>query len=102
MFTSLVALVQEATHRTIGQGNPLFYKASRLGAFRDIRPSSTDHAMDLAGASFETGDLWLFDYRGPGNTLASAPGFDNVTGLGAPRGGALFVFLIGLTMHITH
>ncbi|HEY5240033.1 MAG TPA: hypothetical protein VIJ22_01145 [Polyangiaceae bacterium] len=32
------------------------------------------------------GFVATFDYHGPGNTNATAPGFDGVTGLGSPNG----------------
>jgi subtilase family serine protease len=85
-FTSTMILAQQLTHRTFGAANPLLYKAAERGAFIDIRPGRVERAIDLAGASFLTGDLWTLDYRGPENTLETAPGFDNVTGLGVPSG----------------
>jgi subtilase family serine protease len=96
LFTAVMALAQEQAGRHFGNANALLYKASKHGAFLDCAPSAKRWAIDLAGASFLGGDLWTLDYAGPGNTLTSAEGFDDVTGLGVPNGQA---FLDALEKH---
>jgi hypothetical protein len=45
--------------------------------------------------AYPGGFVATFDYRGPENTNATAPGFDSVTGLGSPNGQA-FLGSLGL------
>jgi subtilase family serine protease len=90
LFTASIALAQQIGGRHYGAINSLLYFAADLGAFRDIRPLHTSQDTSLGG-----GTLVTFDFRGPGNTLATAPGFDNVTGLGTPDG-ALFLAALQL------
>jgi subtilase family serine protease len=91
LFSATVILAQQHNHRILGFANPLFYKSSKHGAFIDIAPDpTTQRAVDLNGAPVLSGLLWTLDFQGPGNTLATAPGYDNVTGLGVPNGTQFF------------
>jgi subtilase family serine protease len=84
LFTATVALAQQNARKSFGFANPLFYKASKKGGFVDIKPGKPQ-AVAIPGGIAVT-----FDYAGPVNSLATAPGFDNVTGLGVPNGEAFF------------
>jgi len=90
LFTATVALAQQAAGQPFGLVNPLLYLTSYLGAFRDVRPLRTGQTVAYPG-----GFTAAFDYHGPENTNATAPGFDSVTGLGSPNG-ASFVGSLGL------
>ncbi|HEY2516570.1 MAG TPA: S53 family peptidase [Polyangiaceae bacterium] len=80
LFTATVALAQQHAGRTFGFANPLFYKASKKGVFRDVAPQATPEAV-MYGAEITT-----FDFHGAGNTNFTAAGYDNATGLGVPNG----------------
>jgi hypothetical protein len=80
----------EGTGRHFGFLNPLLYSPAGQGALRDIRPA---YSAPLAVSVFDPLELTTFDYRGPQNSLATAPGFDDVTGLGSPDGVAFLAAL---------
>jgi hypothetical protein len=80
---------QRAGHR-LGFANPLFYRVAGR-AFRDIAPTPTPQSITHPGVWTDTEDPPnLMVQRNDGSihphTLHSAPGFDNVTGLGVPNG----------------
>ncbi|HEY2509245.1 MAG TPA: hypothetical protein VGI39_00180, partial [Polyangiaceae bacterium] len=84
LFTATIALAQQKAGKRFGSINALLYKASKSGAFRDVMP-----VPDQAAAMYP-GSITTFDYHGPENSLATAKGFDNVTGLGVPNGSKFF------------
>jgi subtilase family serine protease len=81
LFTAAVALAQQASGHRFGLVNPLLYLTAYLGAFRDVQPQRPRQTVAYPGGFVAT-----FDYHGPENTNATAPGFDSVTGLGSPNG----------------
>ena len=90
LFAATVALAEQRAGHRIGFANPKFYKAAKE-AFRDIVPTRTPQAIVSPGAWTDTEDpANLMVLRPDGtivpHTLHTAPGFDNVTGLGVPRG----------------
>jgi subtilase family serine protease len=78
LFAGTMALVEQKATKPIGFANPRLYKR-RATAFRDITPTATPQAVALPG-----GIMVTLGY--PGLTINAAPGYDNVTGLGAPDG----------------
>ncbi len=85
LFSATIALAQQYAKKTFGSANALLYKASKKGAFTDIKPSATPE-----GVAYPGGQAATFDYHGSENTNASAVGYDTVTGLGAPNGVSFF------------
>jgi hypothetical protein len=97
----MVALAQQNANRNFGFANPLFYQS---GGFMDIQPQSPEAVVLPAGQcilgglpqefcgenilGFATDVAWTFDYHLP--AIGTAPGFDNVTGLGVPNGAGFF------------
>jgi subtilase family serine protease len=80
LFAAEAALVQQATHSTIGFANPLFYDVfkAKPASFRDVLPRFIAVAYDdqFTGlTSLVTGNR--------DTSLTTAPGWDDVTGLGA-------------------
>ena len=90
LFTASIALAQQRAGRAFGLANPLLYITSYLGSFRDVAPLRRGRAVTYPG-----GFLATFDYHGSENSIGTAPGFDDVTGLGAPNGQA-FLGALGL------
>jgi hypothetical protein len=94
-----MALAEQRAGHRLGSANPLFYRVSAL-AFRDIVPTPTPQAIDSPGLWTATEDPPnLQVLRDDGtlvpHTLHSAPGFDNVTGLGVPNGEAFLEAISG-------
>ena len=81
LFVASVALAQQRSGRHFGFLNPVLYSAN--GALRDVRPIHPTATAILLSDPIE---LTTFDYHGPENTLATAPGYDDVTGLGSADG----------------
>jgi subtilase family serine protease len=80
LFTASIALAQQFAGRHFGAANPLIYLAAQFGGLRDIAPTHPGQAVAFPGTTA------TFDYHGPENTLATARGFDDVTGLGSVNG----------------
>ena len=78
LFAGTIAVAESSIKHKLGFANPQLYKV-RKKAFRDIVPPKTPQAVALPGGIVTTID-------GPVQTIADAPGYDNVTGLGAPNG----------------
>jgi subtilase family serine protease len=76
-----IAIVQQITHQTIGFANPTLYAIDRVlpGSFRDVVPQHP--AKALAYTSKRSGNSYLVSLD-TDTTLATAPGYDPVTGLG--------------------
>ncbi len=102
LFAATIALAQQTHGHRYGSGNAAFYRAANRGGFRDIAPAERPQA-DLYPATLAVpyplydayGEDYLvaFDYHGPENTLATAVGYDDVTGVGAPAGAAFLAAL---------
>jgi hypothetical protein len=90
LFAATVALAKQRAGNRIGFANPKFYRLANR-AINDIVPTPTPESVVFPGAWTDTEDppgLKLLRPDGTivPHTLHSAPGFDNVTGLGVPAG----------------
>jgi len=90
LFAGTMALAEQRAGHRLGFANPLFYRVAGQ-AFRDIAPTPTPQSITHPGVWTDTEDPPnLMVQRDDGSihphTLHSAPGFDNVTGLGVPNG----------------
>ena len=90
LFAGTMALAEQRAGHRLGFANPLFYRVAGQ-AFRDIAPTPTPQSITHPGVWTDTEDPPnLMVQRNDGSihphTLHSAPGFDNVTGLGVPNG----------------
>jgi subtilase family serine protease len=99
LFAGTMALAEQRAGHRLGFANPLFYRVSAV-AFRDIVPTSTPQAVSSTGLFTDTEDppnlqVLLDDGTLVPHTLHSAPGFDNVTGLGVPNGEAFLKAISG-------
>jgi len=76
-----IAIVQQATHATIGFANPTLYGVKRIlpGAFRDVLPQNPPQA--LVYTSHISGNTYLVTMD-QDTSLKTAKGYDDVTGLG--------------------
>jgi subtilase family serine protease len=78
VFAGIQALASTGRHHAIGFANPLLY--SLPGAvYRDVTPSHST----IAVTSPTAGSVVTFDHD---SSLATARGYDNVTGRGSPHG----------------
>ena len=97
LFAGIMALADQAAGFHHGFANPALYAAAGGGAFRDVTPSGGNLAVvrndfnnsvdDSAGV---TTTLRSLDHD---SSLATAVGYDNVTGLGSPDGGSFMAAL---------
>jgi subtilase family serine protease len=90
LFAATMALAEQRAGRRIGFANPKLYRVASQ-AFRDIVPTPTPQAIANFGMWTDTEDPPDLQVQRPDgsivpHTLHSAPGFDNVTGLGVPAG----------------
>jgi subtilase family serine protease len=86
LFAGTIAVAQQRAGRKLGFTAPLLYKAYKKSgaAFRDIAPITPTQAVSYVNpAKIET--VVTLDFQGQG-LIHTAPGFDTVTGLGAPNG----------------
>jgi subtilase family serine protease len=81
LVAAQIALVQQQTHTAIGFANPTLYGIDRIlpSAFRDVVPQSPPLAV--AYTSKTSGNSYLVSFDRD-TSLATAKGYDNVTGLG--------------------
>jgi subtilase family serine protease len=99
LIAATVALAEQRAGHHIGFANPKFYKVAS-SAFRDIAPTKVPRSIAHAGVWQDTEDpAGLLVQRADGtivpHTLHSAVGFDNVTGLGVPKGEAFLEAVSG-------
>jgi subtilase family serine protease len=90
LFAATVALAEQRAGHRIGFANPKFYRNAHK-AFNDIVPTPTPQSIVSPGAWQDTEDPPGLQVLRPDgtivpHTLHTAPGFDNVTGLGVPAG----------------
>jgi subtilase family serine protease len=90
LFAASMALAEQRAGHRLGFANPKLYRVASM-AFRDIVPTSTPQSIAEPGAFQDTEDPPNLMVQRPDgsihpHTLHSAPGFDNVTGLGVPAG----------------
>jgi hypothetical protein len=83
LFAAAVSLAEQRRGKSFGFINPRLYASPR--AFSDIVSLRPGQGMVNIVAGLQT-SVSTFDYRGPENSLETAPGFDDVTGLGTPAG----------------
>lgn len=87
LFAAVQALASTGRWHPIGFANPLLYRLARV-SYRDVRPHSTVAVTNPSGSYLAT-----FDQD---TSLATARGYDDVTGLGSPRG---LVFVLAELLH---
>jgi subtilase family serine protease len=80
LFAGVIALAQQHAGHAFGFANTLLYKASKKGAFRDIGPLASPQAVSVG--TFGIVNTFEFENQ----SIHTAAGFDEVTGLGAPNG----------------
>ncbi|MDP9028752.1 MAG: S53 family peptidase [Actinomycetota bacterium] len=81
LVAAQIALVQQATHSTIGFANPTLYALDRVlpSAFRDVVPQNPPQA--LVYTSKRSGNTYLITLDRD-TSLTTAPKYDDVTGIG--------------------
>jgi subtilase family serine protease len=79
LFAGAMAIAEQNRKAHVGFANPVLYKAAKRGAFLDVAPADEPQAVALPGGVVAT-----FDF--PGQSIKTAVGWDNVTGLGVPDG----------------
>jgi subtilase family serine protease len=100
LFAGLMALADQAAGFHHGFANPALYGLAGSAAYHDITPSNgqlavvrNDYVNGVDASAGTTTSLRSLDHD---SSLATATGYDNVTGVGTPDGAA---FLSGLTGH---
>ena len=92
LFAAIMALADQAKGIHHGFANPLLYSLAGSAAFRDIvDPQSPMAAVRTDWANFlnpHQGQLFTLRSLNQTGTLDTAPGYDDVTGLGSPNGQA--------------
>jgi subtilase family serine protease len=97
LFSGMMALADQAAHHAHGFANPALYRASRTAAFRDIAPgpkravARVSFNNDENTADGITTSVRTFD--APIQSIHTAVGYDDVTGLGVPNGAAFLAAL---------
>ncbi len=84
VFAGIQALASTGRHHGIGFANPLLYALGGSPAYRDVTPSNGKVAVANPSGTY----LASFDHD---SSLRTARGYDNVTGLGSPRGVAFLL-----------
>jgi subtilase family serine protease len=89
-----IAIVQQATHSTIGFANPTLYGLDKIlpSSFRDVKHANPPVA--LAYDSMVSGHTWLITLDRD-TSLSTANGYDNVTGIGELTYGLLTLLAAG-------
>ena len=92
LVAGMVADAQQGQHRAFGFTDPVFYKLSGTDAFRDILPSTPRTPSRFRGVVCNVNfcgipSLITFDDQNKNITeQITAKGYDNMTGIGTPRG----------------
>ena len=93
LFAGFMALADQRAGFDHGFVNPALYSLYRSHALHDIRPPRVRIALvrrDFAnGANRGDGFITTLRTVGPAGSLRTDRGYDNLTGLGSPRGGAM-------------
>jgi subtilase family serine protease len=82
LFAATMALAEQNAGHGFGFANPLFY-ASQTTAFTDVVPNPVPQAI-----IFPSPGAVVVTYDAEVQSLVTAPGYDNITGLGVPAGQA--------------
>jgi subtilase family serine protease len=95
LLAGVVAVADQAHHRSLGFINPLYYRMLGTSALHDIvAPSSplaqvrTDYENTVDNTAGKSYRLQTIDVQS--STLHDTPGYDNETGVGTPNGPAFF------------
>jgi subtilase family serine protease len=89
IMAGIAALADESAGRPHGFLNPAIYRLRRSGIFSDIRPTVGNLAV-LRNRLLPNGRIaTMLRSLDRDSSLRSAPGWDDVTGLGSPRADAL-------------
>jgi subtilase family serine protease len=96
LLAGVVAVADQAHHRSLGFINPLYYRMLGTRALHDIAaPTSplaqvrTDYVNFLDNSQGKFFRLQTIDVQS--STLHDTPGYDNETGVGTPKGPAFFL-----------
>jgi subtilase family serine protease len=94
LFASTIALAQQHAKKTFGFSAPLLYKR-RSEALTDIAPLALPEAVAPIFSTDAAGVVHTFavNFDYPGLTIHTAPGWDDVTGLGVPKGASFLTAL---------
>ncbi len=94
LVAAQIAIVQQATHSTIGFANPTLYGLDKIlpSSFRDVKHANPPIA--LAYDSKVSGNSWLITLD-QDSSLTTATGYDNVTGIGGLTYGLLTLLAEG-------
>jgi subtilase family serine protease len=94
LVAAQIAIVQQATHSTIGFANPTLYGLDKIlpSSFRDVKHANPPVA--LAYDSLVSGHTWLITLDRD-TSLSTANGYDNVTGIGELTYGLLTLLAAG-------
>jgi subtilase family serine protease len=89
LFAGMVALRSQYTGKRLGFLNPTLYSKSRSGLFYDVKGSPPDAGVvrvDYAN-TFDASAGYVYSVRtfNQDSSLAVAPGWDDVTGIGVPK-----------------
>ena len=90
LFSGLMAVANQLDHFDHGFINPVLYQfTSRTRAINDVRHVTggvvrVDYVNGVDGTDGTTTSVRTFDFQGL--AIHTAPGYDNVTGLGTPDG----------------
>jgi subtilase family serine protease len=97
LFAGYVAVADQLLGHRHGFINPVLYRfAASTPAIRDVVHQANavvrvDYINGLDATAGLRTSVRAFDYQGL--TIATAPGYDNVTGLGTPAGSSLLFLL---------
>ncbi|MEY9860346.1 subtilase family serine protease [Catenulispora sp. GAS73] len=102
LIAGLVADAEQGQHAPFGFINPLLYRLTGTSAMRDVLPPSAsapqqDRAAYTPAADGLTPSVDVFGAQGAGQSQVIAKGYDTVTGVGSPNGGAFIAGLRNLT-----
>ena len=99
LMAGMMALVQQKAGHLIGFANPLIYANYGSDAYHDVlQPGSAMGAVrsDYVNGTSDT-DGYVYSLRSmsfdSGLTIHTAPGYDDVTGVGTPNGAAFLAAL---------
>jgi subtilase family serine protease len=97
LFAGIMALANQRAGGRLGFANPLLYEQYGTRAFNDVVHRSAadirvDYANGVDAADGRLTSIRTFDFQGL--TIKTAPGYDNVTGMGTPNGAT---FLTAIT-----
>jgi len=97
LFAGIMALADQAAGAPHGFANPALYANYGTSAFRDVTPSNgklavvrNDYNNGVDGSAGITTTLRSLDHD---SSLATATGYDNVTGVGTPNGASFLAAL---------